>query len=157
MNDPHAIASAWFLRHRWNFRAAPPEHDLVLYLEAVLVCARGDGGVSPPERDWVVGYGAALGLSERALAALRAYPAADDLSPDFLRGAGVWMSARSLLFDAILACDADNDYTPGEAQAIRRAAAALGVPEADVVALEALHREEKALRARRLELTFSDR
>ncbi len=156
MSTPHSPASAWLLRHRWNFRAAPPEDDLARYLEAVIACAHGDGALTEAEREWVVGYGAALGLSEPALARLRALTFAAPLAPEALRAAAGRFSAKALLYDAIVACDSDHAYTAAEARTIRASAATLGVSEAAVRELEEVHEQEKALRARRLELVFSD-
>jgi uncharacterized membrane protein YebE (DUF533 family) len=156
MSDARIHATSWLLLQRWNFRNTPPEEELLRYLKAVLCCANGDGRLSPSERGWVLGYGACLGLSEASMQILREYPATEPLSADALQGAGGRISPKAMLYDAIAACMADHDYHDDEAKAIRKAAVALRISLDVVATLEALAHEERTLRARRIEVAFSD-
>lgn len=63
---------------------------------------------------------------------------------------------RVAVFDAIRASNADVEYTDDERAAVRREAAALGIPEAVVVALESLCEEEQQLKRKRIGLVFGD-
>jgi hypothetical protein len=148
-------ALSWLLHHRWNFRVVPSETDLVTYLSVVLTCARGDRSPGTVERTWALGYGAALGLTDASLATLR--NATETPSDEVIATAARCFGARAMLYDAIACCDADHEYTASEAKTIRRIATVLHVSEASVAQIEAVYLQEKAVRARRLELALSDR
>ena len=64
-------------------------------------------------------------------------------------------SARILIYDAIRASSIDG-YGAGEHEAVRQAAALLGIDESSVVAMEALVKEEEALKTRRIALLMPE-
>ena len=153
--DAHEVGGLWLLREMWGFPAGVPEDQRLDYLKAIMACARAKGHVTRGEKEWVIGYGAACGAHQETVDALEAYEADEELD-DILRRsmptAESW--GRVAIFDAIRAAAADHEYDDGEMKAIRRLAKSIGVAEEVVADLEALYREEAALKQRRIDLVF---
>jgi uncharacterized tellurite resistance protein B-like protein len=153
--DAHEVGGLWLLREMWDFPKGVPEDQRLDYLKAIMACARAGTELAPAEKAWVIGYGAACGAHQATVDALEAYDGEEDISAILERNmpvADTW--GRVAVFDAIRASNADVEYTDDERAAVRREAAALGVSEEVVVALEALHEEEQALKRRRIDLVF---
>ena len=156
--DAHEVGGLWLLREMWGFPAGVPEDERLDYLKAIMACARAKGELTQGEKEWVIGYGAACGAHQVTVDALEAYDAEEDVEEILERNmpsAQTW--SRVAVFDAIRAAAADHEYDEGEMRSIRRLATRLGIGEDVVADLEALHRDEVALKQRRIELVFGQR
>src|SRR5215210_6979682 len=91
----------WLFKELWGLDAVPDVADFDVFMKAVLTCANGDGQLTARERDWVVGYCAALGGPDTLLEELRAYPADEDISELVERRPPVVQSRRALVYDAL--------------------------------------------------------
>ncbi len=114
-------------------------------------------GLTPGEKEWVIGYGAACGAHQETVDALRVYDADEDIDEILERNmptAQTW--GRVAIFDAIRAASADHQYDEAEMEAIRRLATRLNIGENVIAELEALHRDEVALKQRRIDLVFGE-
>jgi tellurite resistance protein len=147
----------WILRDLWGFQTDIPENDLLSYAKALLVCVNADGTLAKEEREWVVGYCAAVGAEAATIEEVSNYSAEDDLvtvvreNPNLAKG-----YVRPLIFDAIKACAADGTYSEEEQAAVRKLAALLGLNEQDLEKLEDLHHEEQALKQKRISIVYPD-
>ncbi len=63
---------------------------------------------------------------------------------------------RVAIFDAVRAASADHEYGDDERRAIRRLAKRLDIGEDVVTEIEALCRDEAALKQRRIDLVFGE-
>ena len=155
--DAHEAGGLWLLREMWDFPAGVPEDQRLDYLKAIMVCARGGRELVKAEKDWVIGYGAACGAHQATVDALEAYDADEDVVGILERNmpvARTW--GRVVVFDAIRASGADEEYNEDEGVHVRRVASKLGIAEDVVVALERLYGEEQELKRRRIGLVFGD-
>ena len=153
--DAHETGGLWLLRQMWGFPAGVPEDERLEYLRMIMACARADGTLAIGERDWVIGYGAACGAHQSTVDALESYDGDEDPAAIIDRNQPASASwARVAVFDAIRAASADHDYHDDEREAVRRLAARLGIDEAVVAELEAVHQAEEELKARRVALVF---
>src|SRR5262245_40734384 len=117
--DAHETGGLWLLREMWGFPAGVPEDERLDYLKAILICARGDGALSPGEREWVIGYGAACGAHQSTVDALAAYDGDEDIRTIVDRNmpsATTW--SRVAVYDAIRAAAADHAYDEDEKAAV---------------------------------------
>ena len=155
--DAHEVGGLWLLREMWDFPNGVPEDHRLDYLKAIMACARAGATLAPAERDWVIGYGAACGANQATIDALEGYDGDEDVVTILERNmpvANTW--GRVAVFDAIRASNADVEYTDGERAAVRREAAALGVSEDVVAALESMYEREQELKRDRIALVFGD-
>jgi tellurite resistance protein len=155
--DPHQVGGVWLLREMWDFPAGVPEDERLDYLKAIMVCARAKGSLTEGEKNWVIGYGAACGAHQETVDALEAYEADEDIEEILRRNmpsAETW--GRVAIFDAIRAAAADHEYSDDEMKAIRRLGRRIGVTEQVVADIEALYREEAALKRERINLVFGE-
>ncbi len=155
--DAHELGGLWVLREMWDFPSGVPEDDRIDYLKAIMACARAGTELAPAEKDWVIGYGAACGAHQATIEALEGYDGNEDVVAILERNmpvATTW--GRVAVFDAIRACSADAAYNDDERAAVRREASRLGIAEEVVVALEALHQREQALKRDRIALVFGE-
>ncbi|MGW2157956.1 hypothetical protein [Nonomuraea sp. NPDC001699] len=60
---PQQLGGNWLLKAEADYDSAPSGTDYTAYAKAVMVCAKGDGEISAPERDWILGFFAALGFT----------------------------------------------------------------------------------------------
>jgi hypothetical protein len=146
--------AAWLLKEMWDLGGRPPIEDYTAYMKSLLICANGEGTLSPAEREWVLGYCAALGAPPELMEELASYPADEDVAEVIARGRLADSTGRAtVVFDAIRACDADGDLVAGEMQQITTMATRLGV--ADMVEpLIELYRREKEVRGERIKLLY---
>lgn len=128
--------------------------DFNAYMKSLLICAKGDGVLSEPERDWVLGYCAALGGDASLVDELTTYTADDDLEGMISQASVANVGRGAMVFDAIRACDADGELAPGEMAAIKQAASALGLPEETVDRLRELYEQERDARNARNNLLY---
>ncbi len=155
--DAHEVGGLWLLREMWEFPAGVPEDERLDYLKAIMACARAKGQLTPGEKQWVIGYGAACGAHQETVDALEAYEADEDIEEILERNmptARTW--GRVAIFDAIRAAAADHEYDEAEMNAIRRLATRLGIDEDVIAGLEAIYRDEVALKQRRIHLVFGE-
>ncbi len=155
--DAHEVGGLWLLREMWGFPAGVPEDERLDYLKAIMACARAKGHLTPGEKQWVIGYGAACGAHQETVDALEAYEADEDIEEILERNmptARTW--GRVAIFDAIRAASADHVYDEAEMTAIRRLAMRLDIDEDVIADLEALYRDEVALKQRRIDLVFGE-
>jgi hypothetical protein len=150
--QPEVLATEWLFQHEWNFGELPPASAVSNYMKSLLICTKGDGVISPQEREWVVGYSAAMGGSAELVEEMRTYEGDDDLASLVSMEPSVDASRGALVFDAIRASDADGELAPGELETIREMAGLLGVPEV-VDPLYDLYKQESDIRAKRNALT----
>jgi tellurite resistance protein len=153
--DAHEAGGRWLLREMWDFPSGVPEDDRVDYLKVIMACAQGSGELAPEEKSWVIGYGAACGAHQATVDALEAYDGGEDVVAILERNmpvADTW--GRVAVFDAIRASAADGALNDDERDQIRRVAERLGVKAETVDAIEALCRDEQALKRRRIDLVF---
>ena len=125
------------------------------FAKAMILCAAGDGELSPAELEWIVGFTANSGGTYELLQELGSLdPKALDPMQLLAQTERPGLFVHSLVYNAICASDADGVLEPGEVQTIHAMAMVLGLPESVVDGLFALQREEKALRERKLALLF---
>jgi tellurite resistance protein len=147
-------ASVWYHREHFGFARPPAELDLRLMAIALATVANGDRQVTPDERNWIVGYFAAKGYPASVVReAMAAAPVDLKSIPDLMQTGTLRQSARVLVYDAIRVAAVDG-YKAGEDKAVREVAFSLGLDEQAVAEIEALVRDEEALRARRIAALF---
>jgi hypothetical protein len=137
------LARAWLSHETWGIE--PRENrDLAAIAKAVLICAQGDGQVSPAERAWMIGAYAARGVPVELIDELRTYEGKDDLA-GVLAGTSVQHAApRVVVYMALQACAADGALHGLEVAAIVKMGALIGVSEEVVMQLKAVFEEEQA-------------
>lgn len=149
------LARAWLSRETWGIEPRA-EEELAAIAKAVMICARADGKLSPPERDWAIGACAVRGMPAEFIDELRDYQGTDDLAK-VLDGTHIGRAAaRVVVYFAIQVCGADKQIDDRELGAIIKMGALLDVPEDIVRQLKAVYDEEQALREKRIKLAFPD-
>lgn len=158
-------ALKFFLRTQLGATRLPPAPNLSEqrkmlpllegFAKAMIICAAGDGELAPAELEWIVGFTANSGGTDELLQELRALdPSKLDPMELLAKTERPGLFVHSLVYNAICAADADGVLEPGEVQTIHAMAMVLGLPEEQVDGLFALHRDEKALRERKLATLF---
>lgn len=143
----------WFFNETWNFSEPPPREADVFFGKAILVCAKGDGELSQPERDFIVGYFATIGAPESMIEELQSYEGDDDLSemvapiPD----PGIH---NAIIYFALKACSADGELSDGERSRIHKLASQLKIKPDMVNSIYDLYQEELQMRDKRLKVLF---
>ncbi len=151
------VGDRWFLNFDRGFEDKPSVLDYDSYWKSLLICANGDGTLTPEEREWVIGYCAASGGSDQLLEVLRRYPAIDDIHVVMSKSTLIFnYGARCLLLDAIRASGSDGILSAGELKVIRRMASELNISPHAISKIEELYAEEQALRDKRINLLFPD-
>ncbi len=151
---PQDMAARWTVAELWNADGAMDQSVLLDFFKALIVCCNADDNLTDAEREWCVGYAAAIGASDETLAELRAYPGGDDVKVFFDRGLQWATAPRTVIYESIRACASDGDYNQEEKDKIARMANLLDIDDAEVAQLEQLYFDEKDLRARKLDLAF---
>lgn len=143
-------AARWYWKEEWDFNSVPPEEADHKLLQAILICANGDGELAEAERDWVLGLGAMLNVADEKLDSLKAYSAADDLAQTVESDPLVEeFGRRATAYYAIRACQADGLIAPGERSTIEGMASQAGLAPELVQNLFALVEAENKLKALR--------
>ena len=151
----------WIKTERYGItKILPPETSLIWY-KALLLCANGDGELSQAERDWVIGHATTYHpqMNESYIDELRNYNgtgSTDDIEKLIFSDPLATKGRYVLIYEAIQASAADDEYSEGEKATIRKMAEKLGVSEAKVIELENLYEEEKALREKRIKVWFPE-
>ncbi|MEH2005263.1 TerB family tellurite resistance protein [Nostoc sp.] len=154
-SDVREMISKWAYKHFRDFDTVPPDNEILKYAKALLICANGDGTLTPEERNWVLGYFAIKGVSDSILSELKNYQPTESLQEVLDTNSTVAQKGtRFLIYDAIQTCAADGEYAEGEKAVIRKAASQLKVSEDVVKELEELYLEEKELFKRKIDLMF---
>ncbi|MCX6023799.1 MAG: hypothetical protein NTZ05_19145 [Chloroflexi bacterium] len=148
--------AAWMFNDIWGFDKRPPGEGNLPFGKAMLICAKGDGVLTQSERDWVLGYGAALDFSDAEIEELRNYQADEDIR-DVL--ASSKLTSRSdvklaAIFEAARASNADGDLAEAEIAVIVRMGSLLGVEEATVREVIGVYLAEVEAKAKRRKLIF---
>lgn len=143
----------WFFTETWNFKQPPPQEADEFFGKAILMCAKGDGELSQPERDFIVGYFATIGAPESMVEELQSYDGNDDLKsmvapiPD----PGIF---NAIVYFAIKACSADGELSDGERKRIQRLAKQLNIQPDVVDSIYNLYQDELKMRDKRLQVLF---
>ncbi len=147
----------------WESYEAPPdvmssitEEENVAYAKSLFICVNGDGEISAPERQWILGYLAACGHSNQVLDLMETYDGRDDLEDLLDTSTLVRASGGPLLYDAIRACRADGPLQRAERAQLTRMAEHFGLGEQIIDELEAVIDAEQELRKRRHDLLVPD-
>jgi len=152
------IGSSWLFKEQWNFSEIPTEMVFSTYMKALLICANGDGILTDEERNWVIGYCAALGAPNSVIEQLKIYEANEDINEIIsnCKIVNIEGSKRSLIYDAVRASTADGEYHPNEKAVVRKMAEKLGISEEVVNQIEEIYAEEVRIREKRINLIFPD-
>lgn len=158
-------AALWVAKNQWDFTELPHPEGFKFYMTSVLVCASADGVLHENEKSWIVGYAAAMGAPIELVRELESAKTAADverlkarhLGEDFAKfcartDSRSAASKRGIVYDAIRAASADNDFAVSERQSVVDLAVKLGLTKDDVTALEALNNKEKAVQAEKASL-----
>lgn len=146
-------ATLWMMDELYGIKEVPPEQDSESFTKAVLICAKGDGTISPEERAWFVRCSAAY-QNPTGYELAKSYTGDDDLQT-VLGGSSNVASRKGrliIIYVAIKTCSADVEYHPDEQKKIRQMAAQLGIKESVVREIEQLCMEEAEMRKKRLAL-----
>ena len=68
----------WLFKEKFAFTKVPSLEGYDGYLKSLLICANGDGKLTPKERDWVVGFASAYGTPDSVVEELKTYEATED-------------------------------------------------------------------------------
>jgi uncharacterized membrane protein YebE (DUF533 family) len=124
------------------------------FLKSLLVCANGDGRLTPEEKDWVIGRAAVAGAPESLLEELRNYSADEDITEVISRDLATNQSRRAVVYFAFKAALADKDLSRDEISQIYQTGQALGISEETLWQIEEQVREEEYLKEKRIRLCF---
>ncbi|MEC4812810.1 MAG: hypothetical protein SAK29_05985 [Scytonema sp. PMC 1069.18] len=149
-------AVLWLLKERYGFSTIPNPEGYDAYLKSLLICAKGDGHLAPEERDWVVQQASAYGASDSLVEELKSYEALEDIETVISRTGETDASRRYLVYDAIRACSADQEYSDLERATIAKMADKLGISTDVLKQIEEICVEEAKLREKRLTLMFPE-
>ncbi|MDF2388166.1 TerB family tellurite resistance protein [Nostoc ellipsosporum NOK] len=157
MSDIRKLGQSWIFSWFFGFTNIPTDEDCCIYMKSVLCCAKGDGVLSQAEKDWAVGFCASWGVADWVIEELKAYEADEDIKEVIARSPQVSIAQRDLLLTAIRACTADGEIHEKEKAKLKEMASIIGVEEEIVDQLEQLHKEELALRQKRIQLLYPEK
>lgn len=142
-----ALASRFMANQSYGFQK-PFTTIGSYFIKALLSLAGADGKISASECQWILGFGAAYGVSETELHALEKYDGKEDLikilPQDMAKHGEEHGAARSLILRGIQAASVDG-YHKAEQTKIHQVAKQLHVPEAIVLQLEELVKAQISL------------
>ena len=153
------LAESYYLEETYGGARKLGGEALADYGKAVLVVVSADGAVSDAEMRAWLGIARACGATDEQVRAwieldwdnARLEDCIPGISSDPENPGEI---ALAFLYDAIRVSRADGVYAEKERDAVARAARTLGIPLAQVAALEALVDAEAALRSLRLSLFY---
>jgi signal transduction histidine kinase len=125
--------------------------DNMVDVKAVLLCAGGNGRLTPREREWFIGYHTAAGSSDRVIELIETYDDSDTIEA-LMRLPGSTAACRGFLYESLRVCASDGPLTSEELDRVQRGAGEMGIPQAIVAELHQIVIAEQALRDRRYEL-----
>jgi uncharacterized tellurite resistance protein B-like protein len=149
------LGALWFLKEQYSLKQRPLDAYEV-YFKAILVCANGDGTIADEERDWVIGLADACGCGSAILEKLKVYKANEDVETLVSASYTSNQSRRWVIYDAIKACSADQEYSEQERNVVLKAAKKLGISEEVVKQIEEICLEEAKMRTNRVALMYPD-
>lgn len=153
------LGQGWLFHERFGYAydKVPPGLAFEAYGKALLMCAAGDGQLTPDERTWVVGYFAAFDSPSEVTDALKSFDGKGDIDMTIAMGDTIANKGRRwLVWDALNACSADGELHADELARVREMAAMVGI-EPDVVAqIEQLHQEESAHKKKQYKLLWPE-
>lgn len=142
------MASRWAVNEKWGWSSdsyLSDEQGLDL-LKALLVCTKGDGVISEGEREWALGFAACREMPMSVIEEGRAYDANEDIADILSRNPIVQKGKKGVIYWAIKACCADNEYHEQEKAAIRKMAGLMEISQKVVEEIEEVIVEEHKLR-----------
>jgi signal transduction histidine kinase len=153
--DRRMTALKWVGWQNWE---APPEaeelqidEDNLNFAKAVLLAVGGNSRVTRPQRDWIIGYFTAAGVPAEVIDAVRTYDDAD-LIEDIMSLPKMAFTRRGVVYDALRVCYVSGLPDPAQVDRVLRAADAIGISRDEVVELQQIVAEERALQHRKYEL-----
>jgi uncharacterized membrane protein YebE (DUF533 family) len=146
----------WLLKEKYSFRKSASPENYDSYLKSILICANGDGRLAPEERDWVVGFASAFSASDSLVEELKSYKADEDIEKVISNAPVANALRRYLVYDTIMACSADAEYSDQERATISKMAAKLGISQDIVEQIEKICIEEIKLREKRVKLMYPE-
>ncbi|MGR9108351.1 MAG: hypothetical protein ACU843_15635 [Gammaproteobacteria bacterium] len=152
------LTAKWYYKELWGWDLESICEGPVreTFLKALMVCAAGDGELSEDERSWILGRAAAAGAPDELLESLRTYPADEDINEIVGRTLATNNSKRAVVYFAIKAAAADQEYGEQERAKVREIAASMDIPSTEVAQLEILVAEEAVQKLKRISLCFPD-
>jgi uncharacterized membrane protein YebE (DUF533 family) len=149
------MSASWVIRQEWNIditKLGAP--DFESYGKALFICANGDGKITPPEREWILGYFAAAGYPDSIIEMLSTYDGSGNIDELVKSSVPTQQSIRTLVYDAIRACSADGEFNAGERAMVVRMAAQVGLGADDVAKLESAYKAVVAAAKVRVEAAY---
>ncbi len=152
-------AESFYLEETYGRARRLAPAALLDYGKAVLIIVGADGRVSDAEMRAWLGIARACGASEELVRAWVELDHGSARLEDCIAGISADPEnpgeiALAFLYDAIRVSRADGDYADKERAAVARAARTLGIPHAQLAALESLVEAEAGLRALRIALLY---
>ncbi|NES83094.1 MAG: hypothetical protein F6K10_17735 [Moorea sp. SIO2B7] len=156
MSDKDLDGRLWLYNELYGIKTIPPEQDYNALVKAVLICAKGDGVLTPEERNWVVGRSACY-HSNTEYGMAKDYPADDDLLEVLAQAPTLDKNGRrAIIYAAIKACAADAEYHPDEQASVHKMAKYLGIEEDVVNQIEEICMSEAKMREKRIAVMFPE-
>jgi len=150
------VGLLWLLKDRYGLQEAAGPEDSDSYLKSILICANGDGTLAPEEREWVVGLASAHSVSDSLVEEIKFYKADEDIEKVISRAPQANVFKRYLVYDTIMACSSDGEYSDQERVTVTKMAAKLGISQDIVEQIEKICIEEIKLREKRLKLMYPE-
>ncbi len=147
----------------WDLAQIPPDlamsittEENMAYAKALVICAKGDGQITPQERQWLIGYSVTVGHPDAVVETTTTYEGEDAIEDVLKASPAMPTYRRFLLYDALRACASDGELAPGERERVLRMADRLGVARQVVAEIEQLVQEDQELRQRKHKLLLLD-
>lgn len=155
-NENALVGSRWANKEQWgwSYDSYISHENGLDFLKAILVCTKGDGVISEPEREWVLGFAVSREMPESVMKEAREYDANEDIADILSRNPVVKKGKQGTIYWAIKACSADEDYNDDEKAAIRKMASLMEISDEIVEQIEAVIIEEQILREKRNTLIY---
>ena len=158
MNDPtdrRMVALKWIGWQNWEAPAEAEElqteEDNLNAGKAILLAAGGNRRITRRQREWVIGYLTAAGDSAAVIDAVRNYDDTDRIE-DIMRLPKMAFTRRGILYDALRVCYVAGAPDPAQVDRVFQSADAIGISRDEVLELQKVVAEERALQRRRYEL-----
>jgi hypothetical protein len=158
--DRNGTSFAWLAKETFGI---PPDmaatvsvEENMAYAKALLVCAKGDGDITPDEREWLVGYSVTQGHPHEVVDAIRTYEGDDSIEDLLSASPNMPTYRRFLVYDALRACASDGDLATEERDRVVAMAELIGVPGDVVNELEQIMQEHQVLRQRLFGVLMAD-
>lgn len=156
MSDMDKDGRLWLMKELYGMKTVPTHEDYNAFVKAVLICAKGDGVLTPEERNWVVGRAASY-YTNAEYEVAKNYPADEDLIEVLAQAPTLNESGRrAIIYVAIQACAADREYHPDEQAKVRQMAKYLGIEEDVVNQIEEICISEAKMREKRIAVMFPE-